>query len=178
MGLLIQRNHHRLPMLRMSWLALSAALVVAFALPTWTPVGGVHWNGIYEAACVLVLFPLIVWAGAHSTVGHGAKKACYWAGVLSFPLYLTHYPACYVWMNYVDLHHPGALASILIGTGIVAMAIAVAVAADRWWDRPIRAWLAPRADPPHNQAWRQEALHACAGPSLHARLVRPNIRKY
>ncbi|NBC38136.1 acyltransferase family protein [Novosphingobium sp. FSY-8] len=138
MGLLLYRLRDRLPRWQVGFGPLSLVLVVAFALPTWEPSGGIAWNGLYEVACVLILFPLIVLAGAHSAAGWGGGALCRQAGRLSYPLYITHYPACYVWMNYVIARHPAPAQAALVGAGLLALSLVVAWSAARFWDEPVR----------------------------------------
>jgi hypothetical protein len=49
-------------------------------------------NGLYDAACVLLLFPLIILSGAHSEAGAGMMRLCKFSGKVSYPLYITHIP--------------------------------------------------------------------------------------
>jgi peptidoglycan/LPS O-acetylase OafA/YrhL len=59
-------------------------------------VARLRWNGLYDAACVLFLFPLIILCGAHSNAGAGMIRLCKFSGRLSYPLYITHIPFVYV----------------------------------------------------------------------------------
>src|SRR6478735_2764660 len=63
-GLWLYRVRDRLPSVlqrvRGGWLPLSALLALAFLAPIMPEAGGVRWNGLYEAACVVLLFPLII----------------------------------------------------------------------------------------------------------------------
>ena len=62
-------------------------------------------NGIFNAACIIVLFPLIVSVGAGSAI-HGEKgsRICNFLGEISYPLYITHYPLVYLQMGWVQSH--------------------------------------------------------------------------
>lgn len=100
-GLILYRLGDRLPRVRLGFLPLSLILLLLFAAPVWREVGGVKWNGIYQAVCVLILFPLILVAGRHSAGSATTIRLCKAAGRLSYPLYITHYPFVYVYMNWV-----------------------------------------------------------------------------
>ncbi|MFM2287292.1 MAG: hypothetical protein RL684_435 [Pseudomonadota bacterium] len=143
-GLWLHRVHARLPALRLGFLPLTIVLVAAFAAPLFGMTGAINANGLYEAGCVIVLFPLILVAGAHSQAGRGFDRLCRLAGELSYPLYITHFPFLYVWENYVAHAHPSPAKAGLIACLIFPFVIAVAWVAYRFWDLPIRRYLARR----------------------------------
>lgn len=142
-GLWLYRVRDRLPRFQLGWGPLSLALVAISAAPTFRPVAGIPLNGLYEALCVIVAFPLIVHAGAHSGRHRGAGAGwadwlCRASGRISYPLYLTHFPFLYVWMNYVATQRPPLLRMVVIGTALVPLLVLVAWVALRAWDEPIR----------------------------------------
>jgi peptidoglycan/LPS O-acetylase OafA/YrhL len=143
-GLLIYRVRDRLPALRLGFLPLTVLLIVAFTLPQLPSPGSINRNGLYEALCVLLLFPLVVITGAHSNSGRGMDRLCHFSGRISYPIYITHFPFLYVWMNYVasGSGSPGTLATI--GIALVPFTILMAYLAARFWDEPIRARLRRR----------------------------------
>lgn len=103
-------------------------------------------NGIYNALCILVLFPLIVAAGAGSPLREGRTLAlCRFLGNISYPLYITHYPLIYIQIAWA-LKHPDAPLSthICVGVSVFLLAIAIAYAALQLYDLPVRAWLTKR----------------------------------
>lgn len=52
------------------------------------------WDGLYQAVCILILFPLLVLAGAGSkTTDAKSTAVCKWMGEISYPLYITHFPS-------------------------------------------------------------------------------------
>ncbi len=142
-GLWLYRVRDRLPQPRVGFLPLTAALAAAVLLPIWPDAGGVRWNGLYEAAMIILLFPAVIWTGAHSDAGRGMIALCRVSGRLSFPLYITHFPFMYVYMNWVATG-PGGAAEIAVGTGALAFVLLFAWAAFRLWDEPIRARLKQR----------------------------------
>jgi peptidoglycan/LPS O-acetylase OafA/YrhL len=140
-GLLIYRVRDRLPRVRVGYVPLTAAMVVAFMLPTLPDLGGVRINGIYEALCVILLFPAIVIAGAHSEPGFGLDRLCRASGHLSYPLYITHFAFMYIWMNYVLNFHPSSAAMLAIAIALIPFTLLIAWAALKLWDLPIRTAL-------------------------------------
>ena len=140
-GLWLYRVHDRLPKLKLGFLPLTIVLLIAFAIPTLPTLGGVNLNGIYEAACVVLLFPLIVIAGAHSKAGTGMIGLCKVSGRISYPIYITHFPFLYIWANFVTNIRPPAGQTLVIALALVPFVIAVAWAAFKVWDEPIRSRL-------------------------------------
>ena len=147
-GLWLYRVRDRLPDIRLGWLPLSLAMLAAIAAPTMPVLHGVKLNGLYEAACVILLFPAIIIAGRHSRAGRGMLWLCKASGRISYPIYITHFPFLYVWMNFVAKGQASQGELLAIGTALVPFLIAVAWAAYAFWDMPIRArlgtWLRQR----------------------------------
>ena len=70
--------------------------IMMMEMPKFPDVGTISLNGLYDAACVLLLFPLIILSGAHSEAGTGMMRLFKFSGKLSYPLYITHIPFVYV----------------------------------------------------------------------------------
>lgn len=140
-GLWLYRARDRLPRVRLGWLPLTIIMVAAMAFPTLPPLGGIKINGLYEAACVVLLFPFIVLAGSHSDAGRGMMGLCKASGRISYPIYITHFPFLYVWMNYVANGHPTQGQLVGIGLALIPFLLLVAWAAYTFWDEPIRSRL-------------------------------------
>ena len=144
-GLLLYRVRDRLPRvlqrLRGGWLPLSAVLALAFLAPIMPEAGGVKWNGLYEAACVVLLFPAIIIAGVHGDTAGKMTRLCKTSGRLSYPLYITHFPFLYVYMNVVLIQKAPSRVTIPVAIALVPALLFVAWAAAKWWDEPIRARL-------------------------------------
>ncbi len=100
-------------------------------------------NGLYEAFCIIIVFPLIVYMGASGRVSSGTEdKICTFLGALSYPLYMTHYVLVYFYVAWVS-NHSGIILwqawpyALLTFSG----AIVLAYASLKWYDEPVRAWL-------------------------------------
>src|ERR1700722_2869999 len=106
MGLWLYRIQGRIRRPKIGLLVLSILLVVIFQAPKFPNAGGLSFNGLYDAACVLFLFPLIIICGAHSDAGAGMMRLCKFSGRLSYPLYITHIPFVYVIANFAHTKHP------------------------------------------------------------------------
>ncbi len=108
-----------------------------------------HWvalslNGLYDAACVLFLFPLVILCGAHSNAGTGMIRLCKFSGRLSYPLYITHIPFVYVLAGYAWTRHPSMDMKLIWIFLLIPFVIFVAWIALKYFDEPVRAWLTRR----------------------------------
>lgn len=100
-------------------------------------------NGSYCVIAILLLFPMIVAAGAGSPLeGKKTIKVCKFLGAISYPLYITHYPFVYMQMQWVAAH-PDAPegAHVWVFCSLLVVSIAVAYASLKLYDEPVREWL-------------------------------------
>jgi peptidoglycan/LPS O-acetylase OafA/YrhL len=140
MGLWLYRMRERGRKLRVGWIMLSALLVIAFALPS-VPKTIAHGNGLYEAACIMLLFPAIILCGAHSDIGRVELALCKFAGRISYPIYILHFPFLLIYMNYALFLKPPLAIVQLAGAGSFLLVVAVSWLALKLYDEPVRAWL-------------------------------------
>ena len=125
----------------MTWCSL--AVVATLAVPH---IGGQshQWlNGLYCAVIILLVYPAIVAAGAGSELkGRKTTALCKFLGMISYPLYITHYPMIYVQMNWAAQHADAPLGTHLWVAGSIFIAsVAVAYASVKVYDIPVREWL-------------------------------------
>ena len=120
------------------WCSLLIAVILVMPRP-----GGPLTNGIYEAFCIIVMFPLIVSIGAGSKIqGKKSAAVCEFLGGVSFPLYITHYPLIYLQINWASSHQGAPLGThIIVGVSIFILAVLIAVASYKLYDIPLRAKL-------------------------------------
>jgi peptidoglycan/LPS O-acetylase OafA/YrhL len=137
LGLLVYRTGFRLAVPQ-PFVVLSLVLVAIFVAPQMG-----RFNGLFEAACVIVVFPLVLAAGAGVTRVEGAVGVlCRFLGELSYPVYIIHYGFVYVFAHWNWSTHPTALRLGLVAAGTQVGIVTLAYALLRWYDRPVRAWLA------------------------------------
>ena len=120
----------------------SLMLIVLFSIPCIGGKTGVP-DGIYQAICVLLVFPLIVLAGSGSITTHKwSTMVCKWLGDLSYPLYITHYPLMYMQMNWFEDHKAAPVwMHIVMNLGVVFLSIVLAWGVLKIYDEPVREWL-------------------------------------
>ena len=120
----------------------SVAVVVIFSIPC---VGGSQclWDGLFQAICILVLFPVIVLAGAGSKTTDAKSTAiCKWLGDISYPLYITHFPLIYMQMNWAAENGSAPLwQHIAVSSGVFFLSIVLAWGLLAFYDEPVRRWL-------------------------------------
>ncbi len=121
---------------------IGAAPTFDFATKTFDQ-GGVLFNGIYEAVCILLLFPLLVMMGAGSQIkGEKSLKICKFFGELSYPLYITHYPLIYMQMAWTASHPEAPVwQHVMMSVCVFFMAIFLAWSTLKLFDEPVRKWL-------------------------------------
>lgn len=114
------------------------------------------YNGIYDCLCTLFLFPFVVWLGACGTTNDPwSTGLCNLLGKLSYPIYIIHYPAMYlfyawVWNNGLDF---AAVWPVCIA--MFAAIIVVAYLAMRFYDDPVRRYLSSRMQSPARMSARK-----------------------
>ncbi len=133
-GLLLFRLGKRIR-LPLAFLFCSLALIVLFALPTFTR------NGWYEAFVIIVIFPLIVAAGAGGKVSGTLEKICKFCGDISYPIYILHYPFIYVYTAWIYVKKPAQTEIIPVAAGLFVLFLVLAYAALKLYDEPVRAYL-------------------------------------
>jgi len=141
LGLSLYRINDRVRLPKIGLLILSIVLVVCFQMPKFPNAGALDWNGLYDAACVPFLFPLIILCGAHSKAGAGMINLCKFSGRLSYPLYITHIGFVYILAGYAWTRHPGTGQIISWIFVVLPLAIFVAWFFLKFFDEPVRAWL-------------------------------------
>jgi peptidoglycan/LPS O-acetylase OafA/YrhL len=147
-GLLLHRLGARLKS-PLGFGLLSLVLLAVFAAPFAPNAGKVSLNGLMEAGFIILVFPLVIVAGAAAPMGFGPHgwlgKLCAFSGAISYPLYITHYPFIYIFGHWVWTTKPPRDQIAWVGAGMIVFVVALAWAAMRFYDTPLRAWLARRA---------------------------------
>ena len=122
------------------WAAL--ILVVIFSVPCIGGKDGIP-NGLYQAICILFVFPILVLLGAGSqTTDQRSTRICKFLGDISYPIYITHYPLIYMQMNFARLHRDAPTwMHIAVSVGVFIFSILLAYGTYKIYDAPVREWL-------------------------------------
>ena len=143
MGVLMSRLFKPLRQARGAFWTSAALLLIIFHIPYIYSDGALSLNGVFEAACIIAVFPLVVWyAASGKTTDIASTRICRFLGDISYPLYIVHYPlmyAFYMWLiktRQYTLHEtwPAALAA-------VTASIILAWLCLKLYDMPVRKWL-------------------------------------
>jgi peptidoglycan/LPS O-acetylase OafA/YrhL len=121
----------------------SLLLLVAFSVPRIGDQQTLWTNGLYDAFCVIVIFPIVVSMGAGGKL-HNEKttRISNFLSALSYPLYITHYPIIYIYTAWVyDNNIPLGPRGLLVGLLVVILSIVLAWACLKLYDEPVREWL-------------------------------------
>ncbi len=123
----------------------AAAIVAVASVPR---IGGSEhlWmNGAYDALCAVAVFPLLVYIGASGrTTDKFTTRLCKFLGDISYPLYMVHYPFIYLYFAWVKNENLTFCESLPAAAALVAGSIALAWLCLKFYDEPIRRWLAKR----------------------------------
>ena len=143
MGLLLSRIFKPIHYARGAFWTSAALLLIIFHVPYIHSDGALSLNGVFEAACIIAVFPLLVWyAASGKTTDEASTRICRFLGDISYPLYIVHYPlmyAFYMWLiktRQYTLYEtwPAALA-------VVTASIILAWLCLKLYDMPVRKWL-------------------------------------
>ena len=143
MGVLMSRLFKPLRQARGAFWTSAALLLIIFHIPYIYSDGALSLNGVFEAACIIAVFPLVVWyAASGKTTDIASTRICRFLGDISYPLYIVHYPlmyAFYMWLiktRQYTLYEtwPAALAA-------VTASIILAWLCLKLYDMPVRKWL-------------------------------------
>lgn len=146
MGLLLSRLFNPARSIRGIFWICTIALVMLFHVPFIGSNGNICLNGIFEMACIIVIFPAIVWfAASGKTSDAWSTKICALLGNLSYPLYLVHYPIMYLfykWLIQTRQYSFGETWQVALA--VYASSLLLAWACMKFYDIPVRRWLANR----------------------------------
>ena len=143
MGILMSRLFKPLRQARGAFWTSAALLLIIFHIPYIYSDGALSLNGVFEAVCIIAVFPLVVWyAASGKTTDIASTRICRFLGDISYPLYIVHYPlmyAFYMWLiktRQYTLYEtwPAALA-------VVTASIILAWLCLKLYDMPVRKWL-------------------------------------
>ncbi|NOT91948.1 acyltransferase family protein [Ferruginibacter sp.] len=143
-GLLLSRVS-KLTHIKHAFLLCSIMVIFILAMPR---IGGAEhlWmNGLYEAVCIIFLFPLIVYLGASGQMkGKYTSAISRFLGNISYPIYITHYPFIYIYTAWVADNKIPLSKALPVGLLVLLFCMALAYAFLKLYDEPLRKWLGKR----------------------------------
>jgi len=148
MGMLLSR-HFRPMQIRGAFWICSVVLLLLFCVPYIESNGPISLNGLFEAICILFVFPILVWIGASGkTTDKRSTQICKFLGDISFPLYAVHYPLMYLfyaWLIDNKLYTFGEVwpTALMVYIGSILLAYLCL----KCYDEPVRRWLTKKFMP-------------------------------
>ena len=123
----------------------SVMIIAVLSAPRIGGEDGYWMNGLYEAFCIICIFPVIVSMGAGGRItGKRSAAVCKFLGDISYPVYITHYPLVYIYTAWA-FNRQATLAEglpYMLLTFVGAFALAYACL--KCYDLPVRKWLTER----------------------------------
>ena len=145
LGMLMSRNFKPMKVRGAFWIC-TVTLIALFAVPYLEGIEPLCMNGVYEAFCVIVAFPIILWIGASGTTTDvQSTKVCKFLGDISYPVYVIHYPLMYLfyaWLIENKLYTLGETWHVAVC--VFVLSIVLAYLCLKLYDEPIRKYLAKR----------------------------------
>jgi peptidoglycan/LPS O-acetylase OafA/YrhL len=128
-GVLIARHLRRLPSRQSNLGVLAIVAVVLVAIVGW-PTG--ELRAVWDAVCVLVVFPLVVYAGTAIDPSTRLQRVATFLGVTSYAIYVLHSPL------FSLLHSTLRVGAPYLGIAVLALLLIGCWLVDRYVDMPIR----------------------------------------
>lgn len=146
-GLLMSRVFRPVRIRGVFWIC-SLVVIVLLSMP-YIGNGDSPWmNGLYDAVCVILIFPVLVYLGASGmTTDKITTGMCKWLGDISYPLYIVHYPFmylfyAYVWKNGLTFVQTWPLTLVVFFGNILLAYLCL-----KLYDEPVRRFLTKRFSP-------------------------------
>lgn len=145
LGLLLARIYRPGMKVKGAFWWCSLALVALLPVPYLGTLDSHVMNSVYELVCIMVIFPAIVCVAAGGdTAGQRSKRICRFLGDISYPVYAIHYPVMYLfyawlWDNALSFSDAWPVALTVVAGNIVLAYLCI-----RYYDAPVRRWLADR----------------------------------
>ena len=145
LGLLLSRNFKPVKVRGAFWIC-SFVLLVLFCVPYVEGVEPICMNGLFEAFCIVVVFPVLIILGASgNTTDKTSTRICKFLGDISFPLYITHYPFMYLFYSWLIENQYFTFGETWqVALCVYVWNILVAYLCLILYDEPVRRWLSKK----------------------------------
>ena len=145
LGMLLSRHFKPVKVRGAFWIC-SIVLLVLFCVPYIEGNSPISYNGLFEAICILFIFPALVWLGASGkTTDKHSTQICKFSGDISFPLYAVHYPVMYLFYSWLIENKYYTFGEVWQMALVVYVgSILLAYLCLKCYDEPVRRWLSRR----------------------------------
>lgn len=145
LGMLLSRNFKPVKIRGAFWIC-TLILITLFSVPYLEGTEQLCTNGIYEAFCIIIVFPILLWLGASGTTTDKKSTAiCKFLGDISYPVYVVHYPIMYLfyaWLIKEELYTLGETWQVALF--VYVLSVVLAYLCLKLYDEPVRKYLAKR----------------------------------
>ena len=145
MGMLLSRNFKPMKLRGAFWVC-TLVMIALFAVPYLEGTESICTNGIYEAFCIIIAFPILLWIGASgTTTDKKSTQICKFLGDISYPIYVIHYPFMYLFYAWLIKNQLFTLGETWqVALCVYAWNILFAYLCLKLYDEPVRKYLAKR----------------------------------
>ena len=145
MGMLLSRNFKPMKLRGAFWIC-TLIMIALFAVPDLEGTESICTNGIYEAFCIIMAFPILLWIGASgTTTDKKSTQICKFLGDISYPIYVIHYPFMYLFYAWLIKNQLFTLGETWqVALCVYAWNILFAYLCLKLYDEPVRKYLAKR----------------------------------
>ena len=142
MGMLLSRNFKPMKLRGAFWIC-TLVMIALFAVPYLEGTESICTNGIYEAFCIIIAFPILLWIGASgTTTDKKSTQICKFLGDISYPIYVIHYPFMYLFYAWLIKNQLFTLGETWqVALCVYAWNILFAYLCLKLYDEPVRKWL-------------------------------------
>ena len=146
MGMLLSRNFKPMKLRGAFWIC-TLVMIALFAVPYLEGTESICTNGIYEAFCIIIAFPILLWIGASgTTTDKKSTQICKFLGDISYPVYIIHYPFMYLFYAWLWSKEPHITFSQSWPVALCVFfgSILLAYLCLKLYDEPVRKWLSKK----------------------------------
>ena len=145
MGMLLSRNFKPMKLRGAFWIC-TLVMIALFAVPYLEGTESICTNGIYEAFCIIIAFPILLWIGASgTTTDKKSTQICKFLGDISYPIYVIHYAFMYLFYAWLIKNQLFTLGETWqVALCVYAWNILFAYLCLKLYDEPVRKYLAKR----------------------------------
>ena len=142
-GYFISRVSRYFPKNQLPQFPISAILLTSLLCMPYIGSEANIWNGLYDAVCIVILFPFIIafCVSSRWEPSVGATKLFRLLGGISYPLYLIHYPFMYYFYHWVWQNKLSFSEVWHVALALVAGSVLLGYLSWRFYDVPVRRWL-------------------------------------
>jgi peptidoglycan/LPS O-acetylase OafA/YrhL len=139
--------------IRAPFYVIAAALILTFCLPRG------EMSRLVDGIAVLIIFPLIVAAGANAKLTGTLEKLALFGGQLSYPLYILHHPLLKPFANVIRVYQLTGIIFWVWTAFEITCILVFAFYAMKFYDEPLRQFISRRLkQKPSREAQRSPLL--------------------